>query len=165
LLNFSVSQDFKLFRSANSAAEGKDSTLGWVSVRRWMCNAKRAVNAITVFKRRLQSSIVLLMAWITKVSRSKAAIEGCGATKLALPVNLLSTMLFASSCARANFLKETVLTQKIFLLCVMSLSVSHLLLAVYESTEVRLFACVTLVKRAAMKSKLLWFTKVGITFC
>ena len=130
-----------------------------------MCNAKRAVDAITVFKRWIQSSIVLLVAWIAEIGCSKAAKEGCGAAELTFPVNLLGTMLFASSGSCTDFLKQAVLTQKILLLGVVSLSVSHLLLAVDKPTKVGVFACVTLVKRTAMKSEFLWLAKVGIAFC
>lgn len=85
---------------------------------------------MTVLDRRIVSSIVLVMTWITHIVGAKAAEKGRGTTIHALPVNLVGTMLVTLSRPRTDLFEKAILTHEIFFLRVSLLLVSHLILAV-----------------------------------
>lgn len=76
-----------------------------------MSDSKRAVDAVTVLGGRVHRCVVLIMARRAHVVGTKAAEKGCGATVLALPVNLIGTVLIACGSTYTNLFKEAVLAE------------------------------------------------------
>lgn len=76
-----------------------------------MSDSKRAVDAVTVLGGRVHRCVVLIMARRAHVVGTKAAEKGCGATVLALPVNLIGAVLIAFCCACTNLFEKTVLAE------------------------------------------------------
>ena len=74
-------------------------------------------------------------------------------------------MLVAHGCSSTHFLQKTILAEEVLLRGLAIVSVSHLLLAVDQATEVGLFAFVALVEGAAMVGELLWLSIVVVANC
>jgi len=63
-----------------------------------MSNSQGAVDSMTVLERWIQGSVILFVTVVAKVVGAKAAVQSCGAAVLALPINLVGTMLVALGC-------------------------------------------------------------------
>ena len=104
MLNVAVLEELHFLRAADAASQWENTALSWVLVRRWMGNAKRAIDAVAVFQRHF-FLIVCVMATLAHVVRAKAAEESEAAAELALPVDLLGAMLLAFGLTSANCLE------------------------------------------------------------
>ena len=110
-----------------------------------MRNSKRTIDAVAVFKRRIQRAVVFFVAREAHVMGSKAAVKGSRAAVHAFPVDLDCSMLRAFSLTSADLLQKTFLAKKIFLLGCLLFLICHLLLTVNQTSKVRLFAAMALV--------------------
>ena len=163
MLNVAVLEELHLLRAADAASQREDAALSWVLVRGWVGNTERAIDAVAVMESHV-FLIVIVVAALAHVMRAEAAKESDAAAELAFPVDLRGAMLFALSLTGANRLKKAFLAEKILLLGLLLLGVSHLLLTVDEATEVWLLAVVALVERTPVVRVFLRLPEVGIRF-
>ena len=124
LFDISVCKKFEFLRAADSASERKDTTLERVMAGSRMCDSERAVYAVAVvhlravyasrvIPRRFPTSAtnVRSVAPVTHKVGTEAVEESCGAAVLALPVNLIGTVLIACGSTCTNLFKEAVLAE------------------------------------------------------
>ena len=150
-----VLEDFKLFGSADATSKWEDSAKTWVFVWWRVRDSKRAIDAMAVLKRRIKSTVILIVAWLAHVMSSKAAEKCCRAAVHALPVDLDCSVLRAFSLTSTDFLQKAILTKQVFLFRRLLLLIGHLLLAVNETAKVRFLASVALVDGASLVGKFL----------
>ena len=125
-------------------------------------DAKRAVDAATILQSRIASTIVFIMAAIAHRVSSEASEKGYITAIHAFPVYVIFTVYSAIVKTISHINSETVLADEVFFLCISLGCISSFLLAVNESSEVRLFASMALIKGAAMISKFLWLPVIGV---
>ena len=128
-----------------------------------MWNAQRAINTVAVLQRWSHCSVKLFVARFTEVGCSEAAVQGHAATELAFPVDLSGAVFRTRCSASTNFFQQTVLAQQVLLLRLLLLCVCHLLLAIYQATEVGLLAAVALVEGTPVICELLGPSEVRIS--
>ena len=108
-----------------------------------MRHAERAVYSATVFDHDVARVLVALIA---EVRRAKAVVKSDRAAEVALPINLLFTVLLAFFHTSSVGLHLALFAAKVFLLYLVF--IVELLLAVNHASEVWLLAVIALIESA-----------------
>ena len=135
-----------------------------VTVGRRVRDAQWAINTVAIFDFLVDViAIVGAMTRLTEVSRAEAAKESYTTAILALPVDLIGTVLLTNSGPCTDLTQKTALAHKLlFLRALLPLCISHFLLTVDQATKVGLLALEALVEGASVVRILLWPTIVSI---